>query len=129
MTDRMVVALSRREREIMDVLYRRREATVAEVLDELSSPPSYSAVRATLRILEEKGHVRHRKDGLRYVYSPAVSTERARNEALLYVVRTFFDGSAEAAAVAMLRISDGDLSADGVGRLTERIRRARREGR
>jgi predicted transcriptional regulator len=99
------------------------------VLDELSSPPSYSAVRATLRILEEKGHVRHRKDGLRYVYSPAVSTERARNEALLYVVRTFFDGSAEAAAVAMLRISDGDLSADGVGRLTERIRRARREGR
>jgi predicted transcriptional regulator len=121
--------LSRREREIMDVLYRHREATVANVLDELPAPPSYSAVRATLRILEEKGHVRHRKAGLRYVYSPALSAERARNEALLHVVRTFFGGSAEATAVALMRMSDDELSEEAVGRLTDRIRRARREGR
>jgi predicted transcriptional regulator len=122
-------ALSRREREIMDVLFRVREATVAEVLDELSSPPSYSAVRATLRILEEKGHVRHRKAGLRYVYSPAVSAERARDEALLHVVRTFFGGSAQATAVALMRMSEDELSEDAVSRMSERIRRARREGR
>ncbi len=122
-------ALSRRERQIMDALYRRGEATVAEVMEEIPDPPSYSAVRATLRILEEKGHASHTEDGPRYVYAPSVERERARSAALDHLVETFFDGSAEDALAALLRKSDMDLTEEQIGRLAREIRRAGREGR
>jgi BlaI family penicillinase repressor len=121
--------LSRREREVMDVLYRRGEATVAEVLEELAEPPTYSAVRSILRVLEEKGHVAHRENGPRYVYAPAVTRDRARRAALDHLVETFFDGSAEDALAALLRRSDLDLSEAQVKRLAREIRTAREEGR
>lgn len=121
--------LSRRERQIMDVLHRRGEAAVAEVMEDMPDPPSYSAVRATLRILEEKGHVVHREDGPRYVYAPAVPREEARQAALRHVVRTFFGGSAEEAAVALLGMSDVAMTDGDLERLTAEIERAREEGR
>ncbi len=120
--------LSRREREVMDVLYRRGEATVAEVLEELDDPPTYSAVRSILRVLEEKEHVAHREDGPRYVYAPAVARERARRAAMDHLVETFFGGSAEDALAALLRRSDLDLTEAQVKRLAREIRTAR-EGR
>lgn len=121
--------LSRREREVMDVLYRRGEATVAEVMEALSDPPTYSAVRSILRVLTEKGHIVHRADGQRYVYAPAVGRDRARRAALDHVVNTFFDGSAEHALAALLSRSDLDLSDAQIRRLTREIRRAGEEGR
>jgi BlaI family transcriptional regulator, penicillinase repressor len=121
--------LSRREREVMDVLYRHGEATVAEVLEALDDPPTYSAVRSILRVLEEKEHITHREDGPRYVYAPAVGRERARRAALDHVVETFFDGSAESALAALLRRSDLELSEGGIRRLAREIRSAREEGR
>ncbi|HEY9230230.1 MAG TPA: BlaI/MecI/CopY family transcriptional regulator, partial [Gemmatimonadaceae bacterium] len=101
--------LSRRERQIMDVIYRRGRATAAEVLQDIPDPPSYSAVRALLRLLEEKGHVHHEQDGPRYVYAPTVNRDRARRSALKHVVRTFFDGSATDAVAALL---DGEAKLD-----------------
>lgn len=121
--------LSRREREVMDILYRLGEATVAEVMEAMASPPTYSAVRSVLRILSEKGEVTHRDDGPRYVYAPAVERERARRVALDHLVETFFDGSAEQALTALLRRSDLELSTQQVNRLAEQIERARKEGR
>lgn len=121
--------LSRRERQIMDVLFREGEATVAEVIERLPDPPSYSAVRATLRILEDKGHVGHREDGPRYVYAPSVERERARTAALDHLVDTFFDGSTEEALVALLHKSDMELSDEQIQRLAREIRKAGREGR
>lgn len=121
--------LSRRERQIMDVLFRRGDATVAEVMESMPDPPSYSAVRATLRILEEKGHVVHREDGPRYVYLPASAPEEARADALKHLVRTFFDGSTEQAVTALLRLSDARLSEAEISRLQERIRAARKKGK
>ncbi len=121
--------LSRREREVMDILYRLGEATVAEVIEELAAPPSYSAVRSTLRILEEKGHVEHREDGPRYVYVPAVGREKARRAALDHVVDTFFEGSAEQALAALLRRSDLEMSESQIERLARAIKRAGEEGR
>jgi predicted transcriptional regulator len=122
------VQLSRRERQIMDVIYRRGRATAAEVLDGLPDPPSYSAVRALLRLLEEKGHVQHEQDGPRYVYAPTVARDRARRSALKHVVRTFFDGSASEAMAALLdgetRLDDAELD-----RLAAMIEQARKEGR
>ena len=122
-------ALARRERQVMNILFRRGRATVAEVMADLPDPPTYSAVRSVLRILAEKGHVSHREEGPRYVYLPAVSTDRARDEALLQVVRTFFDGSAEQAVTALLRMSDAGLSDAEMARLRERVRKARNSGR
>ena len=122
------VQLSRRERQIMDVIYRRGRATAAEVLEDLPDPPSYSAVRALLRLLEAKGHVQHEQDGPRYVYAPTVARDRARRSALKHVVRTFFDGSASEAMAALLdgeaRLDDGELD-----RLSAMIEQARKEGR
>lgn len=119
--------LSRRERQIMDVIYARGQATAAEVVAALPDPPSYSAVRALLRILEQKGHLRHEEDGPRYVFLPTVSRDRARKSALRNLVRTFFDGSPAQAAAAL--IDQADLSDDDVARLAEMIERARKEGR
>src|SRR3954471_7185615 len=123
-----VVGLSRRERQIMDVIYRRGRATAAEVLEDMPDPPSYSAVRAMLRLLEEKGHVRHEQDGPRYVFLPTVHRDRASRSALTHVVRTFFDGSASDAVAALLNES-GKLTNEELDRLAAMIDRAREEGR
>lgn len=121
--------LSRRERQVMDILFRRGEATVAEVMGDLPDPPTYSAVRSVLRILVEKDLVTHREDGPRYVYLPAMSPNRARDEALSHVVRTFFDGSTEQAMTALLRMSDTRLGDAGIERLQELVKKARNSGR
>jgi BlaI family transcriptional regulator, penicillinase repressor len=121
--------LSRRERQIIDVLYRAKRATVSEVRAELPSPPSYSAVRATMRILEEKGHVRHIVDGPRYVYEPVTPRDTERQSALQHVVRTFFDGSREDAMVALIDSAGGRLTKKTLDELAKRIAQARREGR
>ena len=121
--------LTRRERQIMDVLYRDGEATVSDVVAKLPDPPSYSAVRATMNVLEEKGHLRHRQDGPRYVYLPAVPRDRARRAALNHLLQTFFDGSPESAVVALLEMSDTALSATDFERLAAEVRKARQEGR
>jgi predicted transcriptional regulator len=122
-------ALSRRERQVMDILHRRGEATVAEIMEELPDPPTYSAVRSVLRILGEKDLIRYKEDGPRYVYFPAQDTEAARDDVLAHVVRTYFAGSPEQAVTALLRMSDVDMSDGDVERLRERIRRARQSGR
>ena len=130
MTDKPeTAALSRRERQVMDILHRRAEATVAEIMAELPDPPTYSAVRSVLRILGEKGLIRYKEDGPRYVYYPAQDTEAARDDVLAHVVRTYFAGSPEQAVTALLRMSDVDMKDDEIERLRERIRRARQAGR
>lgn len=122
-------ALSRRERQVMDILFRRGEATVAEIMADLPDPPTYSAVRSILRILSEKRLITHREDGPRYVYLPAVDTDSAREDAMAHVVRTFFDGSVEQAVTAVLRLSDAKLDDAEIEKLRERIREARVGGR
>jgi BlaI family transcriptional regulator, penicillinase repressor len=121
--------LSRRERQIMDVLYAMGAATVGEVLERIPDPPSYSAVRATMRTLEDKGHILHQQDGPRYVYKPTVERESARTAALKHLVRTFFNGSAEQAAAALLGMQESRVDSDALARLTEQVNRAREEGR
>lgn len=120
--------LSRREREIMDIVYRDGEATVAEVRDAMQAPPSYSAVRSTMRILEDKGHLTHRHQGNRYVYLPTVDRKAVRRSALDHVVKTFFGGSAADAVTALLA-ERTDLTEDELADLADRIRDARKEGR
>jgi predicted transcriptional regulator len=122
-------ALSRRERQIMDILYRRGRATAADVMQELSGDPHYSTVRTQLRVLERKGHVRHEEEGLRYVYLPAVPRHAARRPALRHLVDTFFDGSTEKAVTALLGRDNTRLSDDELDRIAELIARARKEGR
>jgi BlaI family transcriptional regulator, penicillinase repressor len=121
--------LSRRERQIMDSIYRRGKATAAEVMADLPEAPSYSAVRTMLRLLEEKGHLKHEQDGPRYVYVPMVARENARVNALRHLVSTFFNGSAEQAMAALLEISDADMSDEQLVRLQQLIEDARTEGR
>ena len=121
--------LSRRERQIMDVLYQMTEATAAEVQERLPEAPSYSAVRAMLRILEDKGHIDHYEDGPRYVYRPVVARDTAQKSAVSHLLRTFFDGSVEAAMTALLDAADRKLSRDEVDRLSSLIEQRRREGR
>jgi len=126
---RLSDSLSRRERQVMNILFRRGEATVSEVMGDLPDPPTYSAVRSILRILAEKRLITHREDGPRYVYLPAVSAEGAADEALNHVVKTFFDGSADAAVTALLRMTDTDLTDTEIAGLRDRIRNARASGR
>lgn len=123
------VTLSRRERQIMDILYRLGSATAAEVQEHLPEAPSYSAVRALLRILEDKGHLKHEYDGPRYVYAPIVSRPVAQKSALKQMVRTFFDGSATQAVAALLDMSAKDLSDSELERLSKIVEQARREGK
>ncbi len=125
----LVDSLSRRERQIMDVLHRVPRATVAQVRAELASPPSYSTVRALLRILEEKGHARHLSDGPRYVYEPVAPRSAQRQSALRHLVRTFFAGSTEDAVVALLSSAETKLSREQIDELVRRVAEARREGR
>jgi predicted transcriptional regulator len=120
--------LSRRERQIIDILYAQGRATAAEVQAALPDPPSYSAVRAMLRILEEKGHVRHEQDGPRYVYVPTVARDNAKRSALRHMLQTFFDGSAEQAISALLDDSSTRLSDRELDRLARIIDQARRTG-
>jgi BlaI family penicillinase repressor len=120
--------LSRRERQILDVLYRMRRATAADVREGLSNPPSYSAVRTLLRILEAKGHVRHEQDGARYVYVPTVTRERAKRSALRHVLNTFFEGSVPQAMVALMDEGSRRLSPEDWDRLERMIEAARKEG-
>ena len=120
--------LSRRERQIMEIVYRRGEASAAEILADLPDPPSYSAVRGLLRILVEKQHLRHREDGPRYVYSPVVAREKARSKAVSDLLDTFFDGSAAQAAVALLGSSRRKLSKEELDELDALIAEARRRG-
>jgi predicted transcriptional regulator len=121
-------SLSRRERQIMDIVYRRGEATAAQILAEMSDPPSYSAIRALLRILVDKEHLQHREDGPRYVYSPTVSRQKARSKALSQLVDTFFDGSALKAASALLGSSQRKLTKEELDQLTAQIESARKRG-
>src|SRR6184192_1316863 len=113
--------VSRRERQILDILYQRGRATAAEVLAALPEPPSYSAVRALLRILEEKGHVRHEQDGPRYIYLPTVARDNAQRSALRHILQTFFDGSAEQAISALLDESSTKLSSAELDRIARLI--------
>ena len=122
-------SLTRREREIMDVLHRRGRATAREVLEEMPEPPSYSAVRALLRLLEERGHVKHVQEGQHYVYAPAAAPGSARKSALAHVVRTFFGGSIEEAVVALVEPSKTKLSPEELDRIAEAIAKAKKEGR
>jgi predicted transcriptional regulator len=120
--------LSRRERQIMDVLYRRGHATAAEVHQDLPNRPSYSAVRAMLRTLEEKGHLRHEAEGPRYVYRPTVSVERAKRSALRHLLETFFEGSAEQAVAALVEGSAATLNQQELDRLSRLIEEAKKKG-
>lgn len=113
----------------MDILYRRGQATAAEIHATLPDPPSYSTVRALLRVLEEKGHVRHREKNLRYVYLPVIPRDKARRSAVAHLLDTFFDGSAEDAVATLLDVSAQNLSDADFERLSELIEKARKEGR
>ena len=120
--------LSRRERQIMDILYQRGRASASEIHVALPDAPSYSAVRAKLRVLEEKGHVRHEEESLRYVYLPTVARETARRSALRHMLSTFFEGSVEQAVAALLDLSAANLSEQDLERISSLIEEARQEG-
>ena len=121
-------ALSRRERQIMDILFRRSRATAAEVMEELPADTTYSTVRTQLRVLEQKGHVRHEQDGLRFIYMPAVARHAARKSALRHLVDTFFEGSAEKAVAALLGGEGARLTDEQIDRIAGMIEKARKEG-
>jgi len=121
-------ALSRRERQIMDILYRRTRATAAEVMADLPGDPSYSTVRTQLRVLEQKGHVHHEEQGLRYIYLPAVPRHAARKSALRHLVETFFDGSAEKVVAALLGGEGTRLSDEELDHIAALIAKTRKEG-
>jgi predicted transcriptional regulator len=121
--------LSRRERQIMEAIYRAGQATATEVLESLPDPPSYSTVRALLRILETKGHLRHVADGTRYVFLPVVAPDRARRSAIQSLLETFFEGSREKAVAALLDASRSELSETELDRISQLIENAREEGR
>jgi predicted transcriptional regulator len=121
-------SLSRRERQIMDVLFRRGRATAAEVMADLPSDAGNSTVRTQLRVLERKGHVRHEQDGLRFVYTPVVARRAARKSALRHVIDTFFDGSPEKAVAALLGGEAAKLSDEQFDRIAEMIAKARKDG-
>jgi predicted transcriptional regulator len=127
MAERDVNGLARRERQIMDSLYRRGRATAAAVMRDLPGNPHLSTVRTQLRVLEEKGHVRHDEEGLRYVYMPAIPRGAARRSALKHLVETFFDGSAEKVIAAVLGAEGSRLSPEELDRIADLIRRARKE--
>ena len=121
--------LSRRERQIMDVLYRLGRATAADILQNMPDPPGYSAVRAMLRVLEEKKHIRHEEKDLRYVFLPVVPRDKARRSAVQHMLDTFFEGSPEQAVATLLDVSGRKLSGSDFDRLAELIEKARQEGR
>ena len=121
--------LSRRERQIMDILYRAGKASASDVLNAMPDPPSYSAVRAMLRVLEEKGHVKHQEEGLKYVYAPVVARDKAKRSAVKHVMETFFNGSAEQIVAALLDVSSTKLTRGELDRMAEMIEKAKKEGK
>jgi predicted transcriptional regulator len=127
--DAALATLSRRERQIMDFLFKHGKATVADVLGGIPDPPSYSAVRAMLRTLEDKGHVTHEEDGRAYVYRPTVAREQARRSALKHMLSTFFGGSTEQAVAALLDLSGSRLTNEELDRVARLVDQARSEGR
>jgi predicted transcriptional regulator len=127
--DEELTGLSRRERQIMDFLFQRGKASVGEVMAGIPNPPGYSAVRATLRTLEQKGRVVHEEDGRAYVYRPTLRRDAARRSALTHVLRTFFDNSAEQAVAALLEIKGQKLSGAELDRVARLVDQAKKEGR
>jgi BlaI family penicillinase repressor len=124
-----LAGLSRRERQIMDILYQRGKASAAEVREAMDDAPSYSAVRAMMRVLEEKGHVRHQEEGLKYVYVPTVAREKAKRSAMKHLMDTFFAGSPEQTVAALLDVASTRLTSEELDRMSEMIEKARREGK
>ncbi len=129
MKERQLLHLSRRERQIMDVIFARGQATAAEIRQNLPDPPSYSTVRAQLRVLEDKGFLNHTEQGPRYLFSPTIPAERARISALQHLKLIFFDNSTESVISALLDLPDSNLSEEDLARLTSLIEQARREGK
>jgi predicted transcriptional regulator len=123
------VGLSRRERQIMDILYRQGKASANEVRDSMPDAPSYSAVRAMLRVLEEKGHIRHQAEGLKYVYLPTVGPDKAKRTAVKHVLETFFNGSPEQAVAALLDVASTRLTREELDRMSQLIENAKKEGK
>jgi BlaI family transcriptional regulator, penicillinase repressor len=121
--------LSRRERQIMDILYQRGKASASEVREAMEDAPGYSAVRAMLRVLEEKGHVRHQAEGLKYVYVPTVARDKAKRSAVKHVLDTFFAGSPEQIVAALLDVSATRLTREELDRMSDLIEKARKEGK
>ena len=122
-------SLSRRERQIMDILYQRGKASASDVREAMEAAPGYSAVRAMLRVLEEKGHVRHQAEGLKYVYVPVVARDKAKRSAVKHVMETFFNGSAEQIVAALLDASSTRLTREELDRMSEMIEQAKKEGK
>ena len=121
--------LSRRERQIMEILYQRGKASASEVREAMPDAPSYSAVRAMMRVLEDKGHVRHQEEGLKYVYAPVVARDKAKKSAVKHLLETFFSGSPEQAVAALLDVSATRLTPEELDRMAGMIEKARREGK
>ena len=124
-----LASLSRRERQIMEILYQHGKASAAEVREAMSDAPGYSAVRAMLRILEEKGHVKHQAEGLKYVYVPTVARDKAKRTAVKHLMETFFNGSPEHVVAALLDVSSTKLSREELDRMARLIDEARKEGK
>ena len=124
-----LAGLSRRERQIMDVLYQRGKASAAEVREAMEDAPSYSAVRAMLRVLEEKGHVKHQAEGLKYVYVPTVNREKAKRSAVKHLLDTFFSDSPDQVIAALLDVSSRRLTREELDRMAEMIEQAKKEGK
>ena len=121
--------MSRRERQIMEILYQRGKLSASEVREAMEDAPSYSAVRALLRVLEEKGHVRHQAEGLRYVYVPTVARDKAKRAAVKHMLDTFFNGSAEQIVAALLDVTSPGLTPEELDRMADMIKKAKEEGR
>jgi BlaI family transcriptional regulator, penicillinase repressor len=121
--------LSRREREIMDILYQRGKSSASEVRQAMPSAPGYSAVRAMLRVLEEKGHIRHQAEGLRYVYVPTVAREKAKRSAVKHLLDTFFNDSPDEIVAALLDVGSTRLTREELDRMAAMIEKARKEGK
>jgi predicted transcriptional regulator len=121
--------LSRRERQIMEILYQRGKASASEVREAMDDAPGYSAVRAMLRVLEEKGHVRHQEEGLKYVYAPVVARDKAKRSAIKHLLETFFGGSPEQAVAALLDVASTRLTPEELDRMAGMIEKAKREGK
>jgi predicted transcriptional regulator len=129
MPNEAITNLSRRERQIMDAIYRLGRATVQDVLEQLPDPPSYSAVRALMRVLEEKEYVKHIQDGPRYVFYPTISREKAKKSALKHLLTTFFNGSLEDAVAALITVAPGDVSNEQLDRLAQLIEQAKKQAK
>src|SRR5438477_13120204 len=121
--------LSRRERQILEILYQRGKASASEVQDAMDDAPSNSAVRTLLRVLEEKGHVKRRAEGLKYVYAPTVAPEKAKRTAVQHLLDTYFDGSPEQIVAALLDVSSTNLTRDELDRMTQMIEKAKKESK